>query len=370
VTVTVHERRTRDCQTRLRDAGAAVAVLAPGANLRYLTGVTETPSERLCCCLLPSDGDPVFVVPDLSGAQVREATWVSDVRTWRDAADPTATLEDAVDDCVADAGEVLLDGTMWARHVLAVQSVVGDRPFGLVETALGPLRARKDAAELDALRRAGAVADEVMTGLFADADSLLGRSEAELAREVERRLVDAGGEGASFEPIVAAGPNGAKPHHHYGDRTVERGDPVVFDFGTRVDGYPSDTTRTVVLGGDPPAEFETVHDVVLSAQAAAVEAVAPGVEARTVDRAAREVIEAAGYGDAFVHRTGHGVGLEVHEEPYVSADSTTTLEPGMVFSVEPGVYLEGQFGVRIEDLVVVTDDGCERLNDAPRGWCV
>jgi Xaa-Pro aminopeptidase len=187
---------------------------------------------------------------------------------------------------------------------------------------------------------------------------------------VERRLVDAGGEGVSFEPIVAAGPNGAKPHHHHGDRTVERGDPVVLDFGTRVDGYPSDTTRTVVLGGDPPAEFETVHDVVLSAQTAAVEAVAPGVEARTVDRAAREVIGAAGYGDAFVHRTGHGVGLEVHEAPYVSADSTTTLEPGMVFSVEPGVYLEGRFGVRIEDLVVVTDDGCERLNDAPRGWCV
>ena len=370
MTATAHERRTRACQERLRDEDATVAVLAPGANLRYLTGVVETPSERLFCCLLPPDGDPVFVVPDLSGAQVRDATWVSDVRTWSDSDGPTATLEDALADRASESGRVLLDGTMWARHALAVQSALPDRSFGLTEEVLGPLRARKDEAELDALGRAGAVADEVMAGLFADADSLVGESEAALAREVERRLADAGGDGVSFEPIVAAGPNGAKPHHHHGSRTVEAGDPVVLDFGTRVDGYPSDITRTVVFEGDPPAEFETVHEVVLAAQTAAVAAVEPGVEARAVDRAARDVIEAAGYGEAFVHRTGHGVGLEIHEEPYVTAESTTTLEPGMTFSVEPGIYLEERFGVRIEDLVVVTDDGCERLNDAPRGWRV
>jgi len=368
--VTVHERRTRACQERLREQGAALAVLAPGANLQYLTGVAETPSERLFCCLLPPTGDPTFVVPELSSEQVREATWVSTVRSWCDGDDPVDTLDAAVDECVADAGRVLLDGTMWARHTLDVQSVLGGRTFGLAEEVLGSLRAQKDETELDALRRAGAVADEVMASLFADAGSLVGESEAALAREVERRLVDAGGEGVSFEPIVAAGPNGAKPHHHHGTRTVEPGDPVVFDFGTRVDGYPSDTTRTVVLDGTPSSEFEAVHEVVRAAQAAAVEAVEPGVEARAVDRAARDVIEAAGYGEQFVHRTGHGVGLDVHEEPYVSADSTATLEPGMVFSVEPGVYLAGEFGVRIEDLVVVTDDGCERLNDSSRDWRV
>jgi Xaa-Pro aminopeptidase len=149
---------------------------------------------------------------------------------------------------------------------------------------------------------------------------------------------------------------------------VRAGEPVVLDFGTRVDGYPSDQTRTLVFDGEPPAAYRRVHEAVREAQAAAVAAVEPGVTAGSIDRAAREVIESAGYGDAFVHRTGHGVGLDVHEEPYIVADSDRTLEPGMVFSVEPGVYLDGEFGCRIEDLVVVTDDGCERLNDTDRGW--
>jgi Xaa-Pro aminopeptidase len=370
VTATPHERRTRACRERLRALDAAAVICSPGANLQYLTGVDETPSERHFLCVVPAGGDPVFLVPELSGTQVDEATWVDDVRVWRDGDEPRAALDEVLADCDLGAGRVLLDETMPARFVLDVQRLLGDRAFGLATEALGPLRARKDEAELDALRRAGAVADRVMRSLREDAAALVGRSEAALAREVEHRLADAGGVGVSFEPIVAAGPNGAKPHHAHGDRVVREGDPVVFDFGTRVDGYPSDTTRTVVLAGDPPAEFETVHDVVREAGAAAIDAVEPGVEARAVDRAARDVIEAAGYGERFVHRTGHGVGLEIHEEPYIASDSETRLEPGMVFSVEPGVYLDGAFGVRIEDLVVVTDAGCERLNDSPRGWSV
>jgi len=174
--------------------------------------------------------------------------------------------------------------------------------------------------------------------------------------------------GNSFETIVGSGPNGAKPHHGCGDREIRAGEPVVLDFGTRVDGYPSDQTRTLVFDGEPPAEYERVHETVRAAQAAAVEAVEPGVAAEAIDRAARDVIEDAGYGDAFFHRTGHGVGLDVHEEPYIVAGNDRELEPGMVFSVEPGIYLDGRFGCRIEDLVVVTEDGCERLNDTDRGW--
>ena len=374
VTATPHERRTRACQERLRALDAAAVIPSPGANLQYLTGVDETLSERLFLCVVPADGDPVFLVPELAGTQVDETTWVDDVRVWRDGDEPRAALDRVLADCDLGAGRVLLDETMPARFVLDVQRLLGDRErvheFGLATEALGPLRARKDEAELDALRRASAVADRVMRSLRDDAADLVGRSEATLAREVEHRLADAGGDGVSFEPIVAAGPNGAKPHHAHGDRVVGAGEPVVFDFGTRVDGYPSDTTRTVVLAGDPPAEFETVHGVVREAATVAIDAVEPGVEARAVDRAARDVIEAAGYGEAFVHRTGHGVGLEVHEEPYIASDSETRLEPGMVFSVEPGVYLDGAFGVRIEDLVVVTEAGCERLNDSPRGWAV
>jgi Xaa-Pro aminopeptidase len=366
-----HERRTRRCQERLRALDAAAAILSPGANLRYLTGVDESPSERHFLCVVPAEGDPVCLVPELAGSEIRETTWLSDVRTWSDDDDPRAALDEVLGDCGLGPGRVLLDDTMWARFCLDAQQLLGpDRAYGLASEALAPLRARKDESELDALRRAGAIADDVVESLRGDVDAVVGRSEAALAREIERRLADGGGDGVSFDPIVAAGPNGAKPHHTPGQRTVDRGDPVVFDFGTRVDGYPSDTTRTLVFGGDPSDEFERVHGVVREAQTAAVEAVEPGVEARVVDRAARAIIEEAGYGEAFVHRTGHGVGLEIHEEPYVSAESDTVLEPGMVFSVEPGVYLDGAFGVRIEDLVVVTDDGCERLNGSPRGWRV
>jgi Xaa-Pro aminopeptidase len=199
-------------------------------------------------------------------------------------------------------------------------------------------------------------------------EEVIGMTETELADEIERRLASAGGEEVAFDTIAGSGPNGAKPHHRHEDREIRRGDPLVLDFGAYVDRYPGDQTRTVVLAGDPPEDYEAVHEVVREAQQAAVEAIEPGVPAEAVDRAAREVIEDAGYGEEFVHRTGHGVGLDVHESPYIVAGNETQLEPGMVFSVEPGIYLEGEFGVRIEDLVVVTEDGCERLNDSPRTW--
>ena len=343
-------------------------VLSPGANLQYLTGLTETPSERLFVCLVSPTTDPVLVVPELAEQQVRETTWVEDVRAWSDGTDPMEALGAALDDGF-ESGEILLDETMWTRFTLAVQGVCDEsRRFGLAGEILGPLRARKDESEITALRAAGAVADSVVASLRADAATFVGETEAAVAREIERRLVDEGGTGVSFEPIVAAGPNGAKPHHEHGDREIGAGDPVVLDFGTRVDGYPSDTTRTLVFDGEPSSEFKRVHEVVQEAQQAAIDAVEPGIEATEIDARARAVIEDAGYGEAFVHRTGHGVGLEVHEEPYIASDSETMLEPGMVFSVEPGVYLEGEFGVRIEDLVVVTDDGCERLNTSSRDW--
>jgi Xaa-Pro aminopeptidase len=246
--------------------------------------------------------------------------------------------------------------------------VLPDATFGLASEALAPLRIRKDEAELDALRRAGAAADAAMDRVRELGTDAVGMTEAELAAEIESFLADAGGDGVSFETVVGAGDHGAMPHYRRGDREIRAGDPVVLDFGTRVDGYPSDQTRTVVFDGDPAEEFREVHEVVREAQAAGVDAVEPGVAAETVDRAAREVVEAAGYGERFVHRTGHGVGLEVHEEPYVVAGNDRELEPGMVFSVEPGVYLPDRFGVRIEDLVAVTEDGCERLNDSDRGW--
>ncbi|MFC5970990.1 M24 family metallopeptidase [Halomarina salina] len=362
---TVFEERTRRAQERLRDADADL-VLFPSHNLFYLSGFAEHPGERHLLLFVPRDGDPTFLVPSLYGEQVRETSWVADVRTWDDDEDPREQLASVVADL--DLGDrLLVDDTMHARFTQDL-AAVHDAETGLASEVLAPLRVRKDEAELDALRRAGAVADAAVEEVRALGADAVGTTERELARTVERALVDAGGEEVSFEVHTASGPNGAMPHHTHGDRRIERGDPVVLDFGAYLDHYPSDQTRTVVFAGDPPEGFEAVHEVVREAQQAAVDAVAPGVTCEAVNATAREVIEDAGYGEQFVHRTGHGVGLDVHEEPYVVAGNDRELEPGMVFSVEPGVYLPGEFGVRIEDLVVVTGDGCERLNHTDRGW--
>lgn len=365
---TPSERRTRAAQERLRGGAGEALALFPGRNLRYTSGFDEEPGERHLFLIVPAEGEPVFFVPELYGEQVREASWVPDVRTWADEEDPRERLADLLDDLKLAGGHVLLDDGMWARFTLDFRAALPDATFGLASEVLAPLRIRKDAAELSAMREAGRIADQVATEVRALGEFVVGRTEADLAAEIERRLTDAGGDGAAFEVIVGSGPNGAKPHHSHGDRTIEAGDPVVLDFGTRVEGYVSDQTRTVVFGVDSPDRFREVHRIVREAQSAAVEAIEPGVAAEDVDAAAREVIEDAGYGDEFVHRTGHGVGLDVHEEPYVVGGNDRTLEPGMVFSVEPGIYRSGEFGVRIEDLVVVTDDGCERLNTTDRGW--
>jgi Xaa-Pro aminopeptidase len=370
---TPFEERTRDAQARLRSLGADL-VLFPSPNLYYLSGFEEGPGERHLLLFVPREGDPTFLVPDLYAEQVRAASWVDDVRTWADDDDPREALAAVVAD-LALGDRLLVDDTMHARFTQDLRAV-HDADHGLASEALAPLRVRKDEAELDALARAGAAADRAMDEIRALGADAVGTTEAELAERVERELAAAGGTGISFEVIAGSGPNGAMPHHTHGDRRIEAGDPVVLDFGTRVGGsagaagpgYPSDQTRTVVFDGEPPEGFPAVHDVVREAQAAAVDAVEPGVTCGAVDAAAREVVAAAGYGERFVHRTGHGVGLDVHEEPYVVAGSDRELEPGMVFSVEPGVYLPDEFGVRIEDLVVVTEDGHERLNHTDRGW--
>jgi Xaa-Pro aminopeptidase len=364
--MTPFERRTRRAQSRLDAVGADCLVLSPGRDCYYLTGVDAEQSDRLQLFLLPADGDPTFVVPRLEADPIRSATWVDDVRTWDDDDGPDPVLDPVLD--ALSPSRVLLADRMWTEFALAVQRRLPEASVGLASEALGPLRRQKDDRELDALRAAADAADATMRDVRALGADAVGMTEAALAAFVEDRLAAHGGTGVAFETIVASGPNGADPHHGSGNREIHAGDPVVLDFGTRVDGYVSDQTRTVVFEGAPPAEFEAVHDAVREAQSAGVAAVEPGVTTGAVDRAVREVVDDAGYGDCFVHRTGHGVGLDVHEEPYVVAGGETELEPGMVFSVEPGIYLPDRFGVRIEDLVVVTDDGAERLNHTDRRW--
>ncbi|WP_226007345.1 M24 family metallopeptidase [Natrinema salinisoli] len=375
------ERRIAACQRRLADGNADLLVCFPSPNLTYLTGFEESPSERHLLLFVPKQGDPALVAPTMYEDQLAALPVPSlQLHPWNDADDPIEAVESVLEEYSigrpnSESATVLVDDRLWATFTQDLRELLPDADFGLASTVLEPLRVRKDDVELEALRRAGAVADRVSLAIRERGDGLIGKTESELATEIERSLAAEGGEEPAFETIVAAGPNGARPHHHSGSRAITAGDPIVLDFGAFVPAalesgtgqYPGDQTRTIVVG-EPPAEYERVHETVMEAQQAAVDAVEPGVTAGSIDRAARSVIEEAGYGDAFVHRTGHGVGLEVHEPPYIVAGNDRELEPGMVFSVEPGIYLEGEFGVRIEDLVVVTENGAERLNETPRGW--
>jgi len=356
-------RRHAACRERLDEAGADALVAVPGPNARYLSGYEGGQSERACYLLVPVDGEAAFVAPELAARPLRETDL--DLHTYADGEDPAPLIRRVARERGFDSGTVLVDPTMRARSVLALGEAL---PAVALESGEGPLsdlRVRKDSAELNALREAADIADAVARDVR-EMDPT-GRTERVLAREIQRTLAERDGEGLPFEVIVAAGANAGDPHHHPDDTEIRAGDPVVLDFGTEIEGYPSDQTRTVVFEGEPPAAFEEAFDAVRDAQDAAVAAVEPGVTAGDIDAAARSVIEACGYGDAFVHRTGHGVGLDIHEAPYIVSGSEQELKEGMVFSVEPGVYTD-DFGVRIEDLVVVTEAGCERLNSSPRGW--
>ncbi|MET9522163.1 aminopeptidase P family protein [Streptomyces coeruleorubidus] len=343
------------------EAGLAGLLVAPGPDLVWLTGYTPPAvTERLTLLVLAAGQDPVLVVPALEAPDAQKAAGAPalTLRDWTDGKDPyaaTAALLDA-------SGRFGISDNAWALHLLALQQAVPGSSYTSLTEALPMLRAVKDAAELELMTTAGAAADatfeEIRNVPFA------GRREAEVAADLDRLLRRYGHEQVDFT-IVASGPNGANPHHEAGDRVIERGDMVVLDFGGLKDGYGSDTSRTVHVG-EPTDEERRVHDTVREAQEAGFRAVRPGAACQDVDRAARAVIADAGYGEYFIHRTGHGIGVTTHEPPYMIEGEERPLVPGMCFSVEPGIYLPGRFGVRIEDIVTVTEDGGRRLNTTSR----
>jgi Xaa-Pro aminopeptidase len=344
-------------------AGFDALLIGSGADLRYLTGYPGHASERITCLVLPADADPVLVVPKLE----RPAALASplgglglEVLDWADGEDPYGLVAKQVPRA---AGRLAVDDYMHAAKVLGLRAAMPDQTQELAGPVLGPLRERKAPDEVEALRAAGAAIDRVHERM---AEWLRpGRTEREVGRDVAEAILAEGHASADFT-IIASGPNGASPHHELSDRVLGTGEPVVVDIGgTTADGYCSDSTRTYVLG-EPPTEFAAYYPVLQAAQEAAVAAVRPGVPAESVDAAARDVISAAGYGEAFVHRTGHGIGVLTHEDPYIVAGNAQLLEPGMAFSVEPGIYLSGRHGARIEDIVVVTGTGVERLNRTSR----
>ena len=354
--------------SRLRDVAAATAkagldalLLTPGPDLRYATGYQAHESERLTCLVVPADGDPLLVVPrlELRGAQASLAGAVDiEIAAWDETDDPFTLVAGRLGPVAA----VGLADRMWALLVLRLRAALPGTRQELASLALRDLRARKSPAEIDALRAAAEAIDRVhdrVPGWLRP-----GRTEREVAADIGEAILAEGHVSVDFA-IVGSGPNGASPHHTASDRVLQHGDTVVVDIGgTMPTGYCSDCTRTYAIGA-PPADVAAYYHVLKEAQEAACIAVRPGVTAETVDAAARAPISEAGYGEFFVHRTGHGIGLETHEDPYIVAGNTEPLRPGHAFSVEPGIY-PGPHGARIEDIVVCTETGCERLNTVTR----
>lgn len=356
-------------RTRLRDAAGAAGldavVLSPGPDTLYYLGRDQGSHERLTALVVRPDAHPVIVVPTLERPGWAAAPGASglELRTWDDGTDPYALVAGAL----PRRARLAVDDHLPAMHVLGLQHAVEPASLTLAGALTAAQRCRKDTAEAAALASAGAANDRVQARIGEWLRP--GRTEAEVAADIAAALVAEGHARPDFV-IVGSGPNGASPHHTASGRVLEAGDPVVIDIGgPAASGYNSDSTRTYCLGTPRDPEFERVHDVVRRAQEAGVRAAVAGATCESVDAAARAVIADAGYGEFFVTRTGHGIGLEVHEHPYLVRGNAAPLAPGMAFSVEPGVYLPGRFGVRIEDIVIVGDDGApRRLNDSPRGW--
>ncbi len=360
-------QRMARVRERMEVTGVDALLLSHGADLPWLTGYEAMPLERLTMLVLPLSGDPTLVVPALEVPRVALAEELFAVRPWSDDEDPVAiTVALLESGSSGPARRIGISDRAWATSLLALQARLPDRTWQVASSVTSPVRAVKDPAEVAALRAAGAAADRVATVLQDGGIALVGRSEAHVSAEIGSLLVAEGHQRVNFA-IVGSGPNAASPHHEPGDRVIERGETVVCDFGGTYSlegdvGYCSDITRTVVTG-EPPAEIARCYEILRSAQQAGVAASRAGVTAEHVDGVARGIIAEAGYGEQFFHRTGHGIGIEAHEDPYLVSGNQEVLGPGHAFSVEPGIYLPGRFGMRLEDIVVIDDDGApEALN--------
>lgn len=364
----VYSRRLTLAREACKQQGIAAAIFATGPDFAYFTGSWASSHERLTALVVPAHGRPFIVVPatdagDLKLSAVPELD--IEVVTWRDGETPSAytVLAENIGRAETHA-RVAISESLDAGHVLELNEVLPQARWVSAQKTLQSILTVKDAAEIEQLAAAGVAIDAV----HARVPALLraGRTEAEVAEDIRELILREHSE-VDFI-IVGSGPNGAHPHHDYSDRVLADGDIVVVDIGgTYGAGYHSDCTRTYRVGGvTSPAQIPHAYTVLLEAQAAAVDAVRPGVTAASIDKVARDVLAAAGYGEFFTHRLGHGIGLSTHEQPFIMPGNDIVLEPGMAFSIEPGVYFPDQWGARIEDIVVVTEDGARRLNNQPR----
>ena len=344
-------------QDLMAGRGVDVALLSVGADLPYFTGYEATASERLTVLVVRPESQPVLLIPELEAPRVRSKGLI--VEPWSEADDPIEKATALVD----APARVAVGDHMWSVFLVRFQKSWPHTSWMPASELTTELRMRKDTDEIEALRQAAHAVDRAMARIPGDV-RFSGRTERDIARNLAELTVTEGHDVAEFT-IVASGPNAASPHHEPTNRIIEKGDLVVCDYGGRWSGYYSDSTRTFIVGDPTPRQAE-IHSVVLGANEAGRAAVSPGTPCEEVDRAARRVIVEAGFGEYFIHRTGHGIGLEVHEHPYMIEGNGRRLEEGMAFSVEPGIYLPAEFGVRIEDIVVCGEQGVEDLNRSDR----
>jgi Xaa-Pro aminopeptidase len=354
------------------ELGVDVVVVTPGSDLRYLCGYDAHAMERLTALVVPRRGEPLLVVPRLEAPMVAASPAGAlelDLLAWDETDDPFARLATEVTARLGAApARVAVGNRTWAEHALGLQRALPGAALELASPVLDRLRMVKSPAEVEELAAAGAAIDRVHARV---GEWLrVGRTEAEVGADIAAAILAEGHVGVDFT-IVGSGPNGASPHHELSDRRIAEGDVVVVDIGGQTaTGYRSDSTRTYAVGRAPAGDVAEWYGVLQAAQEAATAAVRPGVTCEAIDAVARDLISEAGWGEQFIHRTGHGIGLDSHEAPYVVAGNDLPLVAGMAFSIEPGIYLAGRCGARIEDIVVCTDDGVRTLNERPRDLAV
>lgn len=362
-----YENRLRSVQEKLHETKADACILYPGPNLYYVSGFFGEPRDRHVLLVIPSDADPVFIAPEKSVGQVTDESWINELHVVSNntGAEVARGLREQIH---AQETTLLLDEQLPYGIAREIEMELPDREFDSAGQILNELRLHKDENEIAALEESAAIADEVSEEIRARGSEVIGMTEAELADEIRGRLHSKGGTRLSFDIVVASGPNGDSPFYRHGERTIQAGEPVVLDFGAFVNEYASDQTRTVIFEGEPPKQFESAYETVTAALDAGIDAIEPGEPLSTVDQTVRDIISDHGFSDQIRHDAGHGIGLEAHEAPSVSSSASITLKPGLTFSIEPGVYFDNEFGVRVEDIIAVTDNGGKRLNNSPRTW--
>ena len=358
--LSVNRDRIARAQAEMAARGIDYLFIGPSADLFYLLGFDAHLSERMNLLVIPKEGKPTYVVPVLEAPLVQDRSELATIARWTETEQPAELVAKTVGDLTGK--RIAVSEQLWSVFLLRLQKAAPGAEWEPAVDVMRALRMSKDAYEIDRMREVSRRTDEAWHE-FIEGGQISGLTERQ-AMERLTALMTKRGIDAKFG-ICASGPHSASPHHHTGDRVIQTGDVIVFDWGGTLDGYHSDITRTIVVG-EPTDEFRKVYDVVRRANQATLDAVKPGVACERLDEVARTMITEAGFGPQFLHRVGHGLGLDVHEEPYLVAGNKTPLAPGMIFSDEPGIYLEGKFGVRIEDSVLVTETGGERLNNATR----